>query len=221
MKYGLDGMDFLQFRFSNEVLSDKYSDIEKTAIQTKELIGIESLTADSVVLDIGANYGEVEKNLSAIGCKVYAFEPHPVFFAMLQENYGDNDNIVLSNEAVWKRDEKRKFFFKRSASALNGGATLMSEKTNITNLNLNVDVECVDISRVIHSIDGDIQVLKMDVEGAEYEILERILETESYKKIKSIYFEDHSRKMSSSNFHQLKDRILREYKNKNIDLYWW
>ena len=97
----------------------------------------------------------------------------------------------------------------------------MSEKTNITNLNLNVDVECVDISRVIHSIDGDIQVLKMDVEGAEYEILERILETESYKKIKSIYFEDHSRKMSSSNFHQLKDRILREYKNKNIDLYWW
>ena len=43
MKYGLDGIDFLKFRFSEEVLSDEYSDREKTAIQTKELIDLESL----------------------------------------------------------------------------------------------------------------------------------------------------------------------------------
>ena len=29
MKHGLDGIDFLEFRFSDEVLSDKYSDREK------------------------------------------------------------------------------------------------------------------------------------------------------------------------------------------------
>ena len=188
MKNGLDGLDFLEFRFSDDVLSGDYTDRQKTTIQTKELIHIENLNSDSVVIDIGANYGEVEKVLSEIGCKIYAFEPHPVFFSRLKQQYGDNPNIVLSDSAIWKKDEQRNFYFKRSASALNGGATLMEEKTNIVDLNLNITVECLDISRLVHSIDKDIDVLKMDVEGAEYEILERPIETDSYKKIKSISF---------------------------------
>ena len=221
MKYGLDGIDFLKFRFSEEVLSDEYSDREKTAIQTKELIDLESLTSDSIVIDIGANYGEVEKVLSPIGCKVYAFEPHPVFFSMLKKNYADNDNVILSNFAIWKTNEKKTFYFKRSASALNGGATLMSEKTNITDLNLNVEVTCLDVSELVASIGKPIDVLKMDVEGAEYEILQRLYESGAYKNIKSIYFEDHSRKMPSIKFHQLKAGVLENYKNENVSLYWW
>ena len=221
MKNGLDGLDFLEFRFSDDVLSGDYTDRQKTTIQTKELIHIENLNSDSVVIDIGANYGEVEKVLSEIGCKIYAFEPHPVFFSRLKQQYGDNPNIVLSDSAIWKKDEQRNFYFKRSASALNGGATLMEEKTNIVDLNLNITVECLDISRLVHSIDKDIDVLKMDVEGAEYEILERLIETDSYKKIKSIYFEDHSRKMPSNRFKNLKRQVLESCNKKNIDLYWW
>ncbi|MBT5637033.1 MAG: FkbM family methyltransferase [Candidatus Peribacter sp.] len=221
MKHGLDGINFLKFRFSEEVLSDKYSDREKTAMQTKELIEIESLNSDSIVLDIGANYGEVERVLSPVGCKVYAFEPHPLFFSMLEKNYADNDNIVLSNSAIWKTNEKKTFYFKRAASALNGGATLMSEKTNITDLSLNVEVTCLDVSELIATIDKPIDVLKMDVEGAEYEILQRLYESGAYKNVKSIYFEDHSRKMPSNVFRQLKANVLESYKNENISLYWW
>ena len=221
MKHGLDGIDFLEFRFSDEVLSDKYSDREKTAIQTRELIEIESLGPDSTVLDIGANYGEVEKVLTPVGCKVHAFEPHPLFFSKLQDSYVDNPNISISNCAVWKTNGKKTFYFKRSASALNGGATLMSEKTNITNLNLNVEVTCLDIFDLITSIGKPVDVLKMDVEGAEYEILQRLYESGAYKSVKSIYFEDHSRKMPSENFHRLKANVLESYKNENISLYWW
>ena len=220
MKNGLDGLDFLKFNFSKDVLSGDYSDREKTAIQTEQLISIENLDSNSIVIDIGANHGEVERVLSNIGCKIYAFEPHPLFFSMLEDNYGNNPNIVLSDSAVWKSDEDRNFYFKRSASALNGGATLMAEKTNITDLNLHVKVQCIDISRLVHSIDGDIDVLKMDVEGAEYEILERLIETDSYKKIKSIYLEDHSRKMPSNRFKNLKNQVLESCNKKNINLYW-
>jgi len=221
MKYGLDGFEFLKFRFSDNVLSDDLSDKEKTSLQTKELIDLESLNEDSVVLDIGSNFGLVVEGLLEVGCKVYAFEPHPIFFSMLKEKYSENNNIILSDNAVWNKNEKRKFYFKRSFDRLNGGATLLSEKTNITNLALNKEVQCIDIVELITSIDSDIDVLKMDVEGAEYEILERLISSEAYKRVKSIYFEDHSRKFATSAWHSKKQKILEECKSKKITLNWW
>lgn len=221
MKYGLDGLDFLKFRFSDKVLSDDKSDKEKTALQTRELVDLEGLDKDSIVLDIGSNFGIVIDELQPVGCKVYSFEPHPVFFSMLKEKYSDNENVILSDNAVWNKTERKKFYFKRSFDRLNGGATLMSKKTNITDERLNKEVQCIDVLEVIESIDSDINVLKMDVEGAEYEILERIILNDAHQKIKSIYFEDHSRKFVDQAWHNKKEEILQMYKSKDISLNWW
>ena len=221
MKYGLDGLDFLKFKFSDKVLSEELSDKEKTSLQTKELIELESLTKDSIVLDIGSNFGLVVDGLQAVGCKVYAFEPHPIFFSMLKKKHFENQNVILSDNAVWKTNEKRNFYFKRAFDRLNGGATLLSEKTNITDLSLKKEVQCIDISEVIRVIGSDIDVLKMDVEGAEYQILDRLFKTGLYKKVKSIYFEDHSRKFVDKAWHSRKERVLELYKSANIELNWW
>ena len=72
MKYGLDGLDFLNFKFSDKVLSDELSDKEKTSLQVKELIKLEALNKDSIVLDIGSNFGVVLENLQDVNCRVYA-----------------------------------------------------------------------------------------------------------------------------------------------------
>lgn len=221
MKYGLDGLDFLEFKFSDNVLSDDKTDKEKTALQTKELIALEGLNSDSIVLDVGSNFGIVIDELQSCGCKIYSFEPHPIFYSMLQEKHSENENVILSDSAVWNKTETKKFFFKRSFERLNGGATLMSEKTNITDKNLNKEVQCIDVLEVIDSIDSEIDVLKMDVEGAEYEILERLLQSNSINKIKSIYYEDHSRKFVNREWHEKKEKVLEEYKSRNIALNWW
>lgn len=221
MKYGLDGLDFLNFKFSDKVLSDELSDKEKTSLQVKELIKLEALNKDSIVLDIGSNFGVVLENLQDVNCRVYAYEPHPIFFSMLKKKYANNKNFILSDNAVWNKTEKRKFYFKRSFDRLNGGATLLAEKTNIINKKLNKEVQCKDVSEIIRVIGSDIDVLKMDVEGAEYQILERLYETGLYKKIKSIYFEDHSRKFTNGAWHARKERILETYKSAGIELNWW
>ena len=70
-------------------------------------------------------------------------------------------------------------------------------------------------------IGSDIDVLKMDVEGAEYQILDRLFKTGLYKKVKSIYFEDHSRKFVDKVWHSRKERVLELYKSANIELNWW
>ena len=221
MKYGLDGLDFLNFKFSDKVLSDELSDKEKTSLQVKELIKLEALNKDSIVLDIGSNFGVVLENLKDVNCRVYAYEPHPIFFSMLKKKYANNKNFILSDNAVWNKTEKRKFYFKKSPDRLNGGATLLAEKTNIINKKLNKEVQCKDISEIIRVIGSDIDVLKMDAEGAEYQILERLYETGLYKKIKSIYFDDHSRKFINGAWHARKERILETYKSAGIELNWW
>jgi FkbM family methyltransferase len=204
----------------DESFNKQKSDREMTFLQSLELIQLENITESTVVLDLGSNYGEVIRALSPTGCKIYAFEPHPVFYRMLTSNYGNLDNVVLSDSAAWISREKRKFYFKRSPDALNGGATLMPEKTNITNLDLCIDVQCIDISEMIKSL-GTVDVLKIDVEGAEYEILDKIFTSGTHKNVKSIYFEDHERKMPSSRFRELKMKVIRNYSSINKELYWW
>jgi FkbM family methyltransferase len=151
---------------------------------------------------------------------VYAFEPHPFFYNYIIENYGSNENFVISSKAAWVRNEKRNFYFKKSRQAINGGATLMAEKTNILDLGLYDIVDCFDISEFIKSI-GHVDVLKIDIEGAEYEVLHSLLESGAYRNIKSIYIEDHERKMPSKRFRDLKEKVIDGYSKIEKELYWW
>ncbi len=145
-----------------------------------------------------------------------------MFFAELSAEFGENSNVHLSNKAVWKLNETKDFYFKRSATARNGGATLMFEKSNITDLSLKVPVDCVDVVEVIGALKstGNV-VLKMDVEGAEYEILNRLYDWGTHKKVDYFFLEDHSRKMLSPQWNSLKSSTLLKYQEAGISLYWW
>ena len=207
-------------RFSKELNDAFLSDRESTYKQSLELIQIEKLDKNSVVLDLGSNYGEVLKALQSCGCTVHAFEPHPFFYNYVKETYGENENFIISNKAAWIKNEERNFYFKKSRDAKNGGATLMSEKVNILDPYLFDVVECFDISEFINKL-GHVDVLKIDVEGAEYELLYSMLESEAYKNVKSIYVEDHERKMPSARYRELKNKVIDGYSQIKKDLYWW
>jgi FkbM family methyltransferase len=207
-------------RFLDEIEDEQLSDRQKTYIQAKKLIQIENIDEESVVVDIGSNFGEVIRALTDTGCRIYSFEPHPLFYNILKEEYSDRERVFLFDSAVWTCNQKRNFYFKNSPTSLNGGATLMAEKSNILNLNLNVKVTCLDIAEVVDALEF-VDVLKMDVEGAEYELLDRLYETGVYKKVKSIYFEDHSRKMESARFFNLKQKVITNYSESDKELYWW
>ena len=96
----------------------------------------------------------------------------------------------------------------------------MSEKTNILDPYLFDVVECFSISQYIKEL-GNVDVLKIDVEGAEYEILFSMLESEAYKSVKSIYVEDHERKMPSARYREMKNKVIDGYSQIKKDLYWW
>ena len=121
------------------------------------------------VLDIGANVGfftAKAAKLASSGC-VYAFEPCSPHFRMLQDNLARNNlgNVSAFREAVWGRNGE---------TALN--YSLEPEPTNTSIYDIGGDrseiVPTVTLERVFQREGIDrCHFLKLDCEGAEYEIL--------------------------------------------------
>ena len=55
------------------------------------------------------------------------------------------------------------------------------------------DLPCVDLARCLQEefADGDYLVLKLDIEGAEYEVLDRLVETDTLSRVRELYVEFH------------------------------
>jgi FkbM family methyltransferase len=68
-------------------------------------------------LDVGANRGDVSRELLDAGYQVYAFEPHPVVFEELRGRLNSNKNCVLYDFAVGPADGRMDLHFAEDTSA--------------------------------------------------------------------------------------------------------
>lgn len=58
------------------------------------------LNQNSVVYDVGANIGYHTTAFASVAKKVYAFEPHPANYALLEQNTKDLDHVHIGKYAV-------------------------------------------------------------------------------------------------------------------------
>lgn len=86
-------------------------------------------------------------------------------------------------------------FYKRPTD-LPLGSTIMKSKIQDTPHETE-QVNCVDILDIIPD---EPFVLKLDAEGAEYDILERLIEHDKHQLVDRLYVEWHDSKMTSDNF---------------------
>lgn len=137
---------------------------------------------EPVILDCGANIG-----LSAIffkrrfpHAKVTAFEPDARVFNYLKQNlinFGFEDVVVLK-KAIWKENTKLSFF----SEGADGGRVQTSIDENSI-----VPIEAVDI---LDYVDRPVDFLKIDIEGSELVVLERL--SPRLHLIKNVFIEYHS-----------------------------
>ena len=162
----------------------------------KELAVTESCfrlaASGSVAVDVGANIGHMTSALAHAvqpSGAVHAFEPHPKLFEYLQQNATrlcmevQNVNLHVYNEAVG-RDAGQAALYVPDRWSDNAGLASLQPKPGASEV-------MVDIVRLQDRVTEPIQVLKLDVEGHEFEVLrgaERLLERKS---IRHILFEDH------------------------------
>ncbi len=184
---------------------------------------INSLPRGSLVIDVGANVGKFTKIFLKKEFKVHAFEADPIAINELKKNCGDDENLKLFEVAVGIKNESKKLYRYRKFDAANPETTIGSSVLSFRRGKDKpfVEIKCIDFIDYLKNIENKIALLKMDIEGAEVEILEKIIDEKLYKKIGKIYAETHERfshKIAIETVN-LRARLVKENIN-NINLNW-
>jgi FkbM family methyltransferase len=179
----------------------------------------------SVIIDCGANVGDISILFAKSKAQVFAFEPDPIAFKVLENRTKSYSNITCYQKAVSTTNGTTRMYFHKERAQLNHEAysvssSIIGEKENIDTNNF-VEIETIDLSEFIASMKDMVALVKMDVEGAEIEILEKFIELETYKRIDLLLVETHEAKIPGhkQKIKQLK-YLLATQKIKNIKLNW-
>jgi len=149
------------------------------------------------VLDVGANIGYMTAAaLSAGAKKVIAFEPHPVLFARLLRNVERWDNeprfrgrVNVRNEAIDSGGGRATLFIPKGEFAGNQGIATL--ETNIYQTGFDkVEVAGTTLDTVIHEHGEPIGLLKIDIEGHEFQAFRGGSDSLGKRRIRDIIYED-------------------------------
>jgi FkbM family methyltransferase len=152
-------------RTSFFVLSSSYEELNMENL---------NLQHGNVFIDVGAHIGKYTvKAARDVGTrgKVISVEPFPSNFAVLKENISLNNlkNVELVNAAGWNCSKQLRFFI--GASSAHGGLYFDYDLNSIW-------VKAEKIDRIIADAKlSRVDWIKIDVEGAEYEVLQGLEET--------------------------------------------
>ena len=142
---------------------------------------------DDIIFDIGSHIGSFSicASRNAKNGFIYAFEPSPENFEQLRKNIvlNKSQNIMPINKAVFSRKKKIRFYINKTNYASN---------SIFTKTNTSIEVPCINLSDIFRKYNiSRCNFLKMDCEGAEYDI---ILNTPKnvLKKIDTMVIEYHT-----------------------------
>lgn len=140
------------------------------------------LTADSVVVDCGAYEG----NFSLImvrkyGCKVFAFEPVPEFFRNVVKRLAEFPSVKAANFGVAKEQRMTEL---RIKGDMTGEFCGEGQAVNV------LFVGIVDALKAIG--EPVVDLIKFNIEGLEYEVLEAMLDADIVKTCRNIQVQFHT-----------------------------
>jgi FkbM family methyltransferase len=141
-----------------------------------------------VVLDIGANYGFFTLYAVDKGAKrVYSVEPFSGAFSHVERLSEFFPIINPINKAISEYDGHVSMYIHEESSAINCTSNHGEMFGRTSN---EVRVESVNINTLLDSIPENVDFMKIDCEGSEYELFKTIT-PENLKKIKKMVIETH------------------------------
>ena len=155
---------------------------------------------------------------------IYAFEPNPHAFAVLKKTFSQYPNVVCFPFAVLDREGSVRLYMPEWAEQdevkWSVGSSVVESKGNVRTDNF-VQVPAIDLSEFLYRFNTRIRLLKMDIEGAEYPTLTKILERGIAADIDHIVVETHARKIPELSLaHAALVELIEASNAKNVDLSW-
>lgn len=186
---------------------------------------LRGIDSGSLVIDCGANIGDITALFLGRGAQVICFEPDPMAFSALQKRFGGNTRIRLINSAVSDQNGKASFYLHKDRRDGGGeeytvSSSLLREKKNV-DAQKGIVVELTDLSEYVSALGRKVDVLKLDVEGAEISILKKMIREGTYADIGLMLVETHETKIPGHDREVADIReLIREKGISNIGLNW-
>jgi len=175
-------------------------------------------------IDCGANVGNITEKFLSECDTVHAFEPNPHAFKKLKERFLFNPKVFCHENAVLAKEGVVELYFHENSDKdevrWSTGSSLLNFKSNVLK-DKYVEVQAIDICSFISDLNSEIEILKIDVEGVEYEIIHKLIDTGLVDIIKKIHVELHAKKIPEleAKEKELKERI-ESLDLKNINTNW-
>ena len=193
------------------------------------LAGVASmLRPGDVAVDCGANRGDVTAVLAASGAEVHAFEPDPYNIEKLTERFAGAANVHLHAAAVGTSVGTIRLM---RAANWEANPELASVKSTVIAGGQNIaegegiDVPLIDFPAFLRGLvaaHGRVAFVKMDIEGAELDLLSAMLEARLFDDIQLTVAETHERKFKDlrDRFAALRSAIAEAYPPTRVNLDW-
>ena len=189
-----------------------------------KLLGeLKHINKDSIVIDLGANVGEVTNYIyNKFMPSIHSYEPNIVCYNHMVKRFENISKIKIYNLAVSNFTGESFLYFHLKSKGINDfqyiqGATIRSEKDDI-DLKKKIKIQCIDIKKVIESF-VQIDLIKIDVEGSEYSIMPEIIKNRH--KIKMVICETHGNPNGKKIFNSDRNKLIMKneaFKSEYIEL---
>lgn len=164
-----------------------------------------------IFIDCGGNVGQSINRFKK--SKLYAnnkdFKMHSFEPLSHLSKYYENDKLVeFHKEAIWIYDGETTFYIDKKNEKAQGSTLVKEKYSGKLDKEHPVNVPCIDFSKWIvntFNANQDKIILKMDIEGAEYEVLKHMITTGAIYYINTLFVEFHWKKI---NLHEKDHNLL-------------
>lgn len=140
----------------------------------------DGLNQDSLVLDLGGYRGQWASDIFAkYLSNIHVFEPIPVYADLIERRFKKNDKIHVHRFGLSNRSAVIPITVKEDASSHIRAAR-------------GLPVQVIDIVDCLKELEiEEVDLIKINIEGAEYDLLDRLLEANLIRRFKNIQIQFH------------------------------
>jgi FkbM family methyltransferase len=138
------------------------------------------LDENSVVFDVGGYEGQWAGDIySMYNANIYIFEPVKKYAKKISERFSKNNKIKVFNFGLSDRNGRREIFLSKD-----GSSVYLNDNSHKELIELK---SASDFLKNFNSID----LIKINIEGGEYDLLESLINSDTIKKIKNLQVQFH------------------------------
>jgi len=183
-------------------------DLEKFYSSKDSLFDFD-LNQESIVFDVGGFEGQFSKKIyENYGCNIFIFEPHPLFFNKIAEGFKEASEVKFFNFGLSDRD------FEINILNNGPGTSIINDVQNGTKVKIRSIIDFIYQSRI-----KNIDLIKLNIEGSEYEVLDALLKSNLIEIIDNLLIQFHLIDDDSKLKRDLIQKKLTKTHKKNFDYY--